>query len=132
MKNFILSLVVMVGVVAKAHAGETLASAVISFDAPVKEEIVKLYNSELGRTSSKVNTYLSQVSGEILRAQLDDLVLIKSTKLGQNDIKLYVLTTNANIDSTKTAVKRISVLYSSDMGEEEMGLSTKIYLNTLD
>ena len=104
-----------------------LASSVISYDAVVEVEIAKLYQSELQNSQSKMAQYLAQFNKKTIEVKVADIVLVNSKKIGGLTIGEYILPIRTEGKSSPEIVAQIAVLYVSDMSDEEMGLSTRIY-----
>lgn len=126
MKTYILSVLflVLATVSLNIHATENYGMSVISRDASVEKEILRLYNRQVNNLESLLNQKISAQSA-LSEAASEDLVLVKSGKLAGADFTTYLLTVKAG----KSVLGHLSVLYYSDLSEEEVGLSTRIYLN---
>jgi hypothetical protein len=131
MKVYILSVLflMLATVTLKAHASENYAMSVISREASISKEAIRLYNLQLKRADSLLSQKLGSLRDSVVEATAEDLVLVKSGKLAGADFSTYLLAVNVANASGLSTIGHISVLYYSDLSEEEIGLSTRIYLN---
>jgi len=106
---------------------QNLYASVISFDAKPEVEIVKIFNNEIKNPESKISKYLSSLSGKVAEVNPSDLI-ITNKKFGPGlTLVEYLLPIRVIGETASSAIKQIAILYISDLSEEEIGLSTRIY-----
>ena len=110
---------------------QNLYAAFISYDAIPEVEIAKAFNSELKKPESKISKYLSNFAGKVAEVSPTNLTIVINTNIDARKIVQYIMAIKIIGDSSKTTFKQISVLYYSDLSEEEIGLSTRIYFQEL-
>lgn len=111
-----------------SSADRDLATSVIAAEGNVAQEVIKLYKAQLKNPKSKISQHLEESRAELVEAEASDLVLLESGQSAGVFSASYLLPIRTGWKSSTSTLTYISVLYISDMNEEEINLSTKIYL----
>jgi hypothetical protein len=130
MRNYLLSALFMLvaSLNAFAYDPNDLASSVISSEADTAVEIVKLYNAQLKDPHSKISKGLADIRSLLIDVNASDLVLLQSGQSAGVYTASFLLPIRTAWKSQTTTERYITAEYVSDMTEEEIGLSTRIYL----
>jgi hypothetical protein len=111
-----------------SSADRDLATSVISAEGNIAQEVIKLYKAQLKNPKSKISQHLEESRAELVEAEASDLVLIDSGHSAGVFSASYLLPIRTAWKSSTSTLTYIAVNYISDMNEEEINLSTKIYL----
>jgi hypothetical protein len=111
-----------------SSADRDLATSVISVNGNVAQEVVKLYKAQLKNPKSKISQHLEESRAELVEAQASDLVLLESGHSAGVFSASFLLPIRTAWKSSTSTLTYIAVEYVSDSTEEEINLSTKIYL----
>jgi hypothetical protein len=111
-----------------SSADRDLATSVISAEGNVAQEVIKLYRAQLKNPKSKISQHLEESRAELVEAEASDLVLLESGHSAGVFSASYLLPIRTAWKSSTSTLTYIAVTYISDMNEEEINLSTKIYL----